>query len=399
MAQGYDAGLQGFAAGFGGVNNYFENLMNRARQKKQMQMAEEAQAQNMALRKQQEERAKQLLPYDLQERQLKQQLLEREVDPRKKMEFLQSMRGAFGGGGQAVNQDTQQPSAIEPQSTGQQPQSNTMQPQQNAVIQTPFGMLTPEDAQVMLASGFDFPAVKKQLENYYNLQYEGAKTQSQETQKAKVKEDTVRGEALQGIQSSKDAVDRIQQTIANYQKEAKDMGYGTRTGFGADWLTEPNAFYRLMGSGAQTVSHPLETLMHPADFITPDSQGKKLHSKYLSNLRGQLNELVNTRAKDLNTRFTQREYEILQQNKPSISDTMENLVAKLHAIESALNSGYQRIMAEESQPRNLRAGQTPFAVESQSPAGEFGRQAVGQYKDKSKKFIDPNNPAYTILEE
>ena len=402
-----DAFTKGIDTGSGMFQRLMQPILHRedaSRQWAQHQdnLALQQQAQN--IRAQAAAREAEMFPMQKEAQELNLQSLRREVDPRAKMDYyrqLQQMYSQMQGGASQPVEGAQQGSFVSGGlPSGGDAQGNQSQvAQTGALIQTPFGMVSPQEAQNMLAMGMNFPGVQEQLKAYYKGAFGVQEASGKEQAKAQIKEDAERGASFQGLQRTLDGVSRIKQSLQNYEKEAADLGYKPRVGFGAEMLTEPNAIYRLMGTGFQKASHPIETLMHPMDLMPGSREGSDLHKKHLSSLRTQLNEMVNERAKDLNTRFTEKEYTILQANKPSISDDIVALKAKLDAVESAVKTGYERLMAEHVVSQGQPAGAAPFALESQAPAGAFGRQAAGSYASQSDRFIDPNNPAYLIVRE
>jgi hypothetical protein len=160
-------GEQGLASGFKMGDSLMQNLLNRQK----LQQQQEQFAQELALKKQTEGRASQLFPLQLQQ-------LRRQVDPKAQMDYYRQLQELYGQQSGAPDAQPVQPTQPMGEGMGMFPADAiptslpSSEPAEqssmgNAVIQTPIGMMTPQQAQGMLAAGIKFPGVEKQLERYF----------------------------------------------------------------------------------------------------------------------------------------------------------------------------------------------------------------------------------------
>lgn len=149
------SGEQGFATGFKLGDSLIQNLMNRQK----MQQQADQFAQELALKKQQEARLGSMLPLQQQMARLNMQKLEMELDPAKKMAYIQQLiqgirgmrpqqegspaaMGMFSGEGMPSIQELESPS--------------TVAPSQQDVMQG-FGGFSPEQQMALSMAGIKIP--------------------------------------------------------------------------------------------------------------------------------------------------------------------------------------------------------------------------------------------------
>jgi len=128
------SGEQGFATGFKLGDSLIQNLMNRQK----MQQQAEQFAQELELRKQQEARLGSMLPLQQQMARLNMQKLEMELDPAKKMAYIQQLIQGIRG----MRPQLEAPS--------------TVAPSQQDVMQG-FGGFSPEQQMALSMSGIKIP--------------------------------------------------------------------------------------------------------------------------------------------------------------------------------------------------------------------------------------------------
>ena len=330
--------------------------------------------QNLALRRQQEDRLGALLPMQQREAQLKLDALNRQNDPQAAMAFQNKWQQAING--------MQQPGGGAPFQGG--PTINV------GGTEMPLSA-----AQAMASFNAPIPGLQDSLKNYYAEQ----KKYGEESAKARVKNQEDRGEALSSNQSALQSIGRIKQGMENYRKETKAMGMTPHYGVGAEQRTEPDAWERFKGRAKQRIAHPLESLTSSVTEpeIFGEGRAANIHEKHLSGLRTELNELVNVKAKDLNTRFTDNEYRVLQRNKPSIGDSEAQLTAKLNAVEGALKSSALKLKMHQSAAQKWAApGTEPFTSEQQYPSQNVGRAVTGEYSPPGSKQFKSGNYEYVV---
>jgi len=380
----------------------------------QQLMAQRFKPQELDLQRQEQSRLGALLPYQKRQAQLQTEALERANDPNKALAFrdqwMQAMQnyqqpgmqqGGMQPGAPASAQQGGQQQAMPAQPGMQQPgmqqpgSQPNMQQQNEPMLMIGGSPMPLSMAQMMDSVGAPIPGLTETLKNYYEQQ----KKLGQETSKAQVTREGDRGDALSALQDGQQAVGRIKQKMDNYSQEAKDLGYTPHYGMGAEQRTEPNALERYKGRAKQIVGHPIESAMHPFDWGTVFGLGSggEMHDKHLSGLRSELNELVNVRAKALNTRFTDKEYATLQRNKPSIGDTETQLNAKLKAVEESFRNGILKLqMQEQTSNQGARPGQESFQVESQFPSQSVGRAVTGASKPVGSEGFKSDGYEYVV---
>ena len=369
----------------------------------QQLMQQRYKPQELDLQRQEQNRLGALLPYQKRQAQLQTEALERANDPAKALAFRDQWMQAMQNYQQPGMQPGSQPGASAPAQPGMQ---QGMQPgsqqqampsqQQNEPMLMIAGRPMPLSlAQVMASVGAPIGGLQETLKNYYEQQ----KTLGQETSKAEVSREGERGDALSALQSGLQSVGRIKQGMDNYSQEAKDLGYTPHYGMGAEQRTEPDALERYKGRAKQIVAHPVESVMHPLDWFTAfgAGPGSEMHDKHLAGLRSELNELVNVRAKALNSKFTEKEYNTLQRNKPSIGDTEAQLNAKLKAVDESFRSGILKLqMQEQKANQGARPGEEAFQVESQFPSESVGRAVTGASKPVGSEGFKSDGYEYVV---
>ena len=367
----------------------------------QQLMQQRYKPQELDLQRQEQNRLGALLPYQKRQAQLQTEALERANDPAKALayrdQWMQAMQNYQQPGMQPGMQQGGMPGASAPAQPGMPPQQQAMPPQQqNEPMLMIAGRPMPLSmAQVMASVGAPIGGLQETLKNYYEQQ----KTLGQETSKAEVSREGERGDALSALQDGLQAVGRIRQKMDNYSQEAKDLGYTPHYGMGAEQRTEPDALERYKGRSKQIVGHPVESVMHPLDWFTAfgAGPGSEMHDRHLASLRSELNELVNVRAKALNSRFTEKEYTTLQRNKPSISDTETQLNAKLKAVEESFRNGILKLqMQEQKANQGARPGQEAFQVENQFPSEHVGRAVTGASKPVGSEGFKSDGYEYVV---
>ena len=400
------SGVDAFSKGFGLTDNLMKQLLN---QRELKQKADQFKSE-LEFKKAGQGRLAQAAADAHKLAQFNIAKAERENDPQKMMEYIQQWNNIKSGlarqnqannvSSESMGEDTGMP--IAPQESTGMPSpvtsnQGTSPPQGNTIDVggTPmdFGV-----AQQLAAMGAPIPGLKDALKNFYEIQKASGTAEAKEH----VKRQSELGDQFSSIQTGLEQIGRINQLMENYAKEAKDLGYSPHYGIGAELRTDPSALNRLMGRSLQRASHPLEMITHPLDaFEAVGAQaGSKVHEKYLSELRGELNNLVNAQAKNLNSRFTQKEYETLLQNKPSINDSEDVMRGKLKAISNAINDAGKKLTLQNAFLTKTRAGNEPFLSEKAISSSQLGRGTAGEYKsDIDKPFVDPKNPAYEYFEQ
>jgi len=378
----------------------------------QQLMQQRYKPQELDLQRQEQNRLGALLPYQKRQAQLQTEALERANDPAKALAYRDQWMQAMQNYQQPGMQPGSQPGASAPAQPGSQQgtsppaqpvmqqggsQQQAMPPQQqNEPMLMIAGRPMPLSmAQVMASVGAPIGGLQETLKNYYEQQ----KTLGQETSKAEVSREGERGDALSALQDGLQAVGRIRQKMDNYSQEAKDLGYTPHYGMGAEQRTEPDALERYKGRSKQIVGHPVESVMHPLDWFTAfgAGPGSEMHDRHLASLRSELNELVNVRAKALNTKFTDKEYDTLQRNKPSIGDTEAQLKAKLKAVEESFRNGILKLqMQEQKANQGARPGQEAFQVENQFPSEHVGRAVTGASKPVGSEGFKSDGYEYVV---
>lgn len=162
--------MDSFSKGFGMTDNLMKNLMAKQQLAQQMQIHKDS----LGIQQQQQARLQELFPLQKRAQQLQLEAAERQYDPAKQMDYFNRLKEAYanmqgqpsspmptqpvGQGMGAFNADQVLSPQAQPQPIAQPQTQNP-----NAVIQTPFGNITPQDAQAMLASGMKLPGVEQQL--------------------------------------------------------------------------------------------------------------------------------------------------------------------------------------------------------------------------------------------
>lgn len=349
-----------------------------------------------------------LLPYQQREAQLKLEALERANDPQKAIEYQNKWQQALDNyaqsqnmmGGQQSQQGSQpgmsygapmQPGSPVGSSMAAQPQGMAAQPMINAGgRQFPLPL-----AQMYAQFNAPIPGLKEGLANYYDQQKEYGK----ETAKAQVSRQGDLGDKFSAAQEGIQAIGRIDQLIDDYAAEAKASGQTPHYGVGAEQRTDPDAWERFKGRAKQRIAHPLESLT--ASITEPEVFGEgrsaELHERYLSQIRSELNELVNVRASALNTRFTDNEYNTLQRNKASVSDSETQLKAKLKAAKDAFKNGALKLQMQQGAVRQgAIPGQESFASEAQYPSETVGRAVSGEYSPPGSQGFSKGAYEYVV---
>lgn len=400
------SGMDSFAKGFGLTDNLMKQLLSQRELKQKADQFKE----ELAVRKAAQGRLAQAASDAHRLAQFNIAKAERENDPQKMMEYIQqwnNIKNGLSGQNQANNVSSESlgegtalpvasqeptgiPSAFPSNQTATPSQGNTID-----VGGTPmdFGL-----AQQLAAMGAPIPGLKDALKNYYEIQKASGTAEAKEH----VKRQSELGDQFSSVQTGLEQIARIKQLMENYKKEAKDLGYSPHYGIGAELRTDPSALNRLMGRSLQRASHPLEMITHPLDlFEAVGAQaGSKVHEKYLSELRGELNNLVNSQAKNLNSRFTQQEYQTLLENKPSINDSEDVMLGKLKAITNAMNDAGKKLVLQNAYLPKTKAGNEPFLAEKAISSNQLGRSTAGKYQsDIERPFVDPKNPAYEYFEK
>jgi hypothetical protein len=159
------------------ISPMLQQLMQQRFKPQELELQRQAEARQQAAAG----RAAQLFPMQKQMQELQLQALRRQVDPQAQMDYYQQLQQMYGQQPQA---DTQQPAPqmpTQPMGEGMgmfpadtvpeslpSPQSSPVaQQRQDAVIQTPIGMMTPQQAQGMLMAGIKFPGVEQQLKRHF----------------------------------------------------------------------------------------------------------------------------------------------------------------------------------------------------------------------------------------
>jgi hypothetical protein len=368
---------EAFLSGLDTGSAMFQRMMQPQIQREDMARQWRQHLDDLALRQQAAGRAQSLFDLERQMKELELEKARRSMDPQAQREYLDRVRQAFG---------SQAPREGVPSAGAASPDFSTVA---TPMISTALGNMSLQEAQQIAAAGIPIPGLQEGLKAHY----EGQQALSKETAKESVKQQAEAGAILSEVEEGLGAIGRIHQLRDNYAKEAAEKGYKPRYGIGAMQRTDPDAWERYKGRAKQFVAHPIETLLHPLDygFAFGAGEGTEMHDKYLSELRSELNELVNTRAKALNTRFTQNEYKILQDNKASIGDGEPQLVGKLRAAENAFRSAAFKLRGQQAFRGSVRPGEESFALGERLPGEKLGRSVVGA--PQVGGFIDANNPA------
>lgn len=211
------SGEQGFATGFKLGDSLIQNLMNRQK----MQQQAEQFAQELELRKQQEARLGSMLPLQQQMARLNMQKLEMELDPAKKMAYIQSLiQGIRGLHGQQMPPEPsmgmyggQRIGRLETLS-GEMPQPQASSP----IAATPQGVqgFSPEEQMALSMVGIKFPALKEtpeqkrfaDLQSKLELEQKKSDLKSEQASKKELlaleKDLPTLEESLKGVQELKD---------------------------------------------------------------------------------------------------------------------------------------------------------------------------------------------------
>lgn len=400
------SGMDAFA---GGVNNMLRDLMKRQQMAQQQGQFD----QDLGFRKQQLSQQGALLPYQQREAQLKIDALERANDPQKAIEYQNKWQQALDNYAQSqgLTGGAQGYQGVQPgMSSGAQSPMQPNQPgaptggqmgvtQQNMASQPMInagGRQIPLSVAQMYAQfNAPIPGLKEGLANYYAQQ----KKYGEKTAEAQVSRQGDLGDKFSASQDGVQAIGRIEQLMDNYAEEAKAFGQTPHYGVGAEQRTEPDAWERFKGRAKQRISHPLESLT--ASVTEPEIFGEgrsaELHERNLSQIRSELNELVNVRAKALNSKFTEKEYDTLQRNKASIGDSEAQLRAKLKASKDAFKNGALKLqMQQGAVQQGAIPGQESFAVESQYPSETVGRTVSGKYSPPGSQGFSQGNYEYVV---
>lgn len=375
--------------------NLFQQMMNPVIQRENMQREWQTHLDNLALQQQQENRLGAMLPYQKEMMRLQLEAAQRQADPQKALEYQQQWQNAVNQM-MPMQQESGQ-SALSGGASGIPLPGDEAQGGQSVPTISVLGREMPLPmAQMLMQMGAPIPGLKEQMSNYYNTQ----KKLGEETAKARVKRQGEIGDQFSASQDGLMQIGRINQLIKNYEKESKDMGFSPHFGVGAELRTAQTPFERLRGRIYQDIAHPLEAVTNPdISHLAGGDPASKMHDKYLGQLRAEFISLVGQQAKNLNTRFTQKEYETLLANKPSISDSEDTLKAKLKAVEDAIRSGSFKLqMQNQALSKGATPGTEPFWLENQIPSESTGAQAAGIYETPRPETFTDGEYEYKVVD-